>query len=282
MRTIAITRAVSASINDCELTHVSRIPIDFERAREQHRAYESCLAALGCEVRWIPADDRYPDAVFIEDTAIVLDELAVLTRPGAESRRGEVDAVADVLRDDRTLARIGAPGTIDGGDVLRLDRVIYVGRTPRTNDGGIDKLREIVAPYGYSVVAVAVDGCLHLKSAVTRVAADALLMNRGWVSPALFKEWRIIDVDESEPAAANALLIGESVIFPEELARTRRRLEAYGIDVRPVPASELAKAEGGVTCCSLVVELSGLQRPGELVITEDDAGRHCVRADELE
>ena len=253
MKTLAITRAVSASINDCELTHVSRIPIDVERAREQHRAYESCLALLGCEVRQIPVDDRYSDAVFIEDTAIVLDELAVLTRPGAESRRGEVDAVADVLRDYRAVARIDPPGTLDGGDVLRLDRVIYAGRTPRTNDRGIDNLREIVKPYGYSVIAVAVDGCLHLKSAVTRVAGDALLMNRDWVSLALFKDWRIIDVDESEPAAANALRIGDSVIFPEELARTQRRLEAHGFDVRPVPASELAKAEGGVTCCSLIV-----------------------------
>ena len=253
MRTIAITRAVSASINDCELTHVDRVPIDVVRARAQHRAYESCLAALGCEVRRIPVDDRYPDAVFIEDTAIVLDEVAILTRPGAESRRGEVDAVAEVLRGYRTLVNVDAPGTLDGGDVLRLDRVIYVGRTPRTNDRGIDNLREIVAPYGYSVVAVPVDGCLHLKSAVTRVAADALLINRDWVSPALFNGWRLIDVDE--PSAANALLIGESVIFPEELARTRRRLETQGIDVRAVPASELAKAEGGVTCCSLIVQL---------------------------
>src|SRR3954454_6785167 len=152
MGTIAITRAVSASINDCELTHVTRIPIDVERAREQHRAYESCLADAGCEVRRIPADDGYPDAVFIEDTAIVLDELAVLTRPGAESRRGEVDAVAAVLGEYRTLVRIEAPATIDGGDVLQLDDVLYVGRTPRTNDAGIVQLRELIAPYGYRVI----------------------------------------------------------------------------------------------------------------------------------
>jgi dimethylargininase len=157
------------------------------------------------------------------------------------------------LRDYRTLARITEPGTLDGGDVLQLDRVLYVGRTPRTNDRGIDQLREIVALYGYRVLAVPVDGCLHLKSAVTRVAADALLMNREWVPATLFHDWRIIDVDGSEPAAANALLIGESVIFPEEFPRTRRRLEDASIDVRPVPASELALAEGGVTCCSLII-----------------------------
>jgi dimethylargininase len=253
MNMIAFTRAVSESINLCELTHAARTPIDVARAREQHRAYESCLASLGCEIRQIPEDDRYPDAVFIEDTAIVLDELAVLTRPGAESRRGEVDAVANVLREYRGLARIQEPGTIDGGDVLLLDRVLYAGRTPRTNVRGIDNLRELVAPHGYRVEAVTVDGCLHLKSAVTRIGSDALLMNRHWVSPAQFSDWRIIDVDDSEPAAANALRIGESVVFPEELARTRRKLEAERIDVRPVPASELALAEGGVTCCSLIL-----------------------------
>jgi len=253
MSILAITRAVSASINRCELTHAPRTPIDVVRARDQHRSYESCLAALGCEIRQIPADDRYPDAVFIEDTAVVLDELAILTRPGAESRRGEVDAVADVLRPYRPFVRIEEPGTLDGGDVLLLDRVLYAGRTPRTNTRGIDNLRELVAAHGYRVEAVAVDGCLHLKSAVTRVSSNALLMNRDWVSPAQFNGWRIIDVDPSEPFAANALRIDESVVFPEELVRTRRRLEGEGIDVRPVPASELALAEGGVTCCSLIL-----------------------------
>jgi dimethylargininase len=250
--TIAITRGVSATINDCELTHVARTPIDVALAREQHDAYESALAALGCDIRRIPADDRYPDAVFIEDTAIVLDELAVITRPGAESRRGELDAVAAILGDYRTVARIEAPATIDGGDVLQLDNVLYVGRTPRTNDEGIAQLREIIAPHGYRVVGVEVDGCLHLKSAVTRVGADALLMNPRWVSPSFFDGWRIIDVDDAEPAAANALRKGNNVIYPQELSRTRRKLEAEGIEVIAVPASELAKAEGGVTCCSLI------------------------------
>jgi len=250
--TIAITRGVSATINDCELTHVARTAIDVGVAREQHAAYESCLAALGCEIRRIPPDDRYPDAVFIEDTAIVLGEIAVITRPGAESRRGELDAVAAILGEYRPLVRIDAPATIDGGDVLQLDDVLYVGRTPRTNDEGIAQLCELIAPYGYRVVGVGIDGCLHLKSAVTRVGADALLMNRNWVSPSAFRRWRIIDVDDAEPAAANALRIGERVIFPQELPRTRRKLEAEGIEVTVVPAGELAKAEGGVTCCSLI------------------------------
>lgn len=251
---IAITRAVSASIGRCELTHAARTSIDLERAREQHRAYESSLVSLGCEVRQIAEDDRYPDAVFIEDTAIVLDELAIVTRPGALSRRGEVEAVAEMLRGYRTVASIEEPATLDGGDVLQLDRVLYAGCSLRTTSRGIDNLRELVAPHGYRVEAVTVEGCLHLKSAVTRVSGDALLMNRAWLPPASFADWRVIEVDPSEPAAANALRIGDSVVFPEELTRTRRRLEAEGIDVRPVPASELAKAEGGVTCCSLILQ----------------------------
>jgi dimethylargininase len=251
---IAITRGVSATIDACELTHMTRTPIDVALAREQHAAYESCLASLGCEIRRIPADDRYPDAVFIEDMAIVLDELAVMTRPGAETRRGELDAVEAVLADYRTLVRVEAPATIDGGDVLQLDDVLYVGRTLRTTEAGIAQLRQVIAPYGYRVFGVDVDGCLHLKSAVTRVGADTLLMNRRWISPSIFDGWRIIDVDDAEPSAANALRIGERVIFPEELPRTRRKLEAEGIEVIAVPAGELAKAEGGVSCCNLIVK----------------------------
>jgi dimethylargininase len=251
---IAITRGVSATIDSCELTHLTRSPIDVALAREQHAAYESALTSLGCEIRRVPADDRYPDAVFIEDTAIVLGELAVITCPGAESRRGELDAVAAVLGDYRSLVRIEVPATIDGGDVLQLDDVLYVGRTPRTNDDGIAQLRALIASYGYRVVGVDVDGCLHLKSAVTRVAANAVLVNRRWIDSSIFDGWRIVDIDDSEPSAANALRIGESVIFPAESTRTRRKLEAEGIAVIAVPAGELAKAEGGVTCCSLIVK----------------------------
>jgi len=253
---VAITRGVSSSINQCELTHLPRDPIDVERARSQHRAYEACLLSLGCELRRLPVDERYPDAVFVEDTAIVLDEIAIRTRPGAVSRRGEVSAVAEILSEYRTIVRLCEPATLDGGDVLLLHRTLYIGRTPRTSDAGIAQVRELVEPYGYRVVGVPVNGCLHLKSAVTGVGEDVLLMNRRWVPPEIFGDgWRILDVDESEPSAANALRVGDSVIFPEELSRTRKRLEEAGIDVRPVPSSELARAEGGVTCCSVIVRL---------------------------
>lgn len=251
-RRIALTRDISPALRDCELTHLAREPIDVERARRQHDAYERALAGLGCAVRRLPAGPEMPDSVFIEDVAVVLDEVAVITRPGAESRRAETPAVANALAAYRPLLRIEAPGTLDGGDVLVADRTVFVGRSARTNDAGIEQLRGALADFGYAVRAVAVDGCLHLKTAVTCVGDGRLLINRDWIPAEAFAGWELIDVDPGEPFAANALRIGGRIVYPDAFPRTRARLEARGVDIVPVPADELAKAEGGVTCCSLV------------------------------
>lgn len=244
---IAVIRAVSPSIASCELTHLQREPIDYERAVAQHQAYADLLVSLGCEVIEIAADPAYPDCVFIEDTAIVLDDLAVMTRPGAESRRGEVSAVADVLAQYRRLEWCEAPATIDGGDVLVLDDRIYVGLSARTNTFAVEQLLRYTER---EVIPVRVDGCLHLKSAITRVAKDTLLVNRAWIDVAPFDEWKLIDVDPREPFAANALLLEDVIVYPDMFPRTLAKLPG---DVRTVDASELAKAEGGVTCCVLGV-----------------------------
>lgn len=249
---IALTRAVSASIGQCELTHIERQPIDLELARAQHHQYETCLAALGCDVIRLPAEDALPDAVFVEDTAIVLDELAIITRPGAVMRQAETPAIAQSLALYRTLHPIQEPGTLDGGDVLRLGRELFVGLSGRSNPEAIEQLRRVLHPWGYTVRGAPVSGCLHLKSAVTQVAADTLLLNPAWVDPQLFATWRIITVDPNEPAAANALLIGGRVVYPASYPATRRRLAEHGIEVRTVDVSELTKAEGAVTCCSLI------------------------------
>ena len=249
---IAITRAVSAGIAACELTHLERQAIDLDRARAQHRAYEEALARAGCRVESLPALDDLPDSVFVEDVAVVLDEIAVLTRPGAESRLPETAQMAPVLSNYRRVTFIQAPGTLDGGDVLRLGRRIYVGRSGRSDDGGIEQLRAVVWPYGYTVTAVPVTGCLHLKSAVTEVAPGVVLVNPAWVEAAAFGDVRVMEIDADEPYAANGLLVGNRLIYPTSFPRTRRRLEAAGIDVDAVDVSELQKAEGAVTCCSLV------------------------------
>lgn len=252
MNMIALTREISDALAECELTHLAREPIDVARARRQHEAYEQALAGLGCTVQRLEAAADMPDSVFIEDTAVVLDEVAVITRPGAASRRAETAAVADALAPHRRLVRLEAPARLDGGDVLVVDRTVFVGKSERTNMTGIRQLRDALRRYGYEVRAVKVNGCLHLKTAVTAVADGVLLINREWAPAKEFEGWELVDVDPAEPFGANALRIGDAVIYPDAFPLTRARLEARGVTVVPVPADELAKAEGGVTCCSLV------------------------------
>lgn len=251
---IAITRPVSASLARCELTHITREPIDVMRAIAQHSAYEALLDSLGADIVRAPAAPLFPDAVFVEDIAIVLDEVAVMTCPGAKSRRGESDGVAAVLREYRSLVSMRSPATLDGGDVLRLDRTLFVGRSSRTTDDGIAQLRALVAPHDYEVVAVEFSGCLHLKSAVTAIGDWRLLLNPGWVPAAAFPGAGVVEVDPGEPHGANALLINDAVVHSSQFPRTGERLVADGLRVEPIDYSEFAKAEGGVTCCSLILD----------------------------
>jgi len=252
---------VSPAIGRCELSYLGREPIDVALAERQHLAYERCLADLGCAVTSLPSEPALPDSVFVEDTAIVLDELAVVTRPGAVSRRPETASVAAALAPWRALLHLGPPGTLDGGDVLVVGRRIFVGRSLRSDEAGCGQLRDLLGPRGYAVVPVPVRGCLHLKSAVTALPGDRLLANRSWVDVTAFAGLGIIDVDPAEPHAANALRIGDSVVFPAAFERTRRRLEGAGIGVVSVDVSELARAEGAVTCCSLVFATAAGEAP---------------------
>jgi len=251
---IAITREVSPSIINCELTHLARQPIDVELARLQHSQYEICLSALGYKVQQLPAAAEMPDSVFVEDIAVVLDEVAVITRPGASSRRLEIPAVAAALGSYRRLIRITPNATLDGGDVLQIGRVLYVGLSGRTNLTGVKQFSRVVKPFGYTVKPVQFGGCLHLKSAVTRVAPDTLLVNPDWVDSGQFGRLNVLKVDSTEPLAANALLLEGRVIFPSSHAATSQILERAGVRVHTIDISELAKAEGGVTCCSLIFD----------------------------
>ena len=249
----ALTRAVSSSIAHCQLTHVERVPIDVARARAQHLEYERTLERAGCTLVRLGELPDAPDAVFVEDTAIVLDEVAVMMRPGAAARRLEVDPMASALAAFRPLVWITEPGTMDGGDVLRLGRTLYVGLTTRSNADGIAQLRAAVAPHGYSVRGVPVSGALHLKTAVTQVSAGEILVNPEWVDPRTFDGYTPVAVDPTEPFSANAVLLDGGVIHSTAFPRTQELLSRRGIRVFGVDASELAKAEGGVTCCSLLV-----------------------------
>jgi dimethylargininase len=249
---IAVTREVSPALGDCELSYVPREAIDVARAGTQHRDYQRALEILGCRLLTLPAEPGLPDSVFVEDVAIVLDEVAVLTRPGALSRRAEVASVAEVLRGYRPVLAIAAPGTLDGGDVLRVGRTLYVGESARSNAQGIAQLRELLADHGYAVQGVPTRGCLHLKSAVTQLGDGTLLLQPEWVDRDRFADFQVIEVDPAEPHAANVLRIGDALVMPASFPRTRQRLLDAGFHVMAVDVSELQKAEGAVTCCSLV------------------------------
>lgn len=250
----ALTRHVSPSLGNCQLSFVERSPIDVARANAQHQAYQAALVALGCEPIVLPAEADFPDAVFVEDVALVTDELAVMTRPGAASRREEGTAVAAALAPFRPLRRIEEPGTLDGGDILRIGRQIFVGRSGRSNSAAIDQLRELLGDYGYVVRGLPITGCLHLKSAVTEVAEGVLLVQPRWLDRSLLAEFEQIEVDPAEEHAANALRVGRGVIYPANFPRTAERLDKAGIPLTTVDLSELQKAEGAVTCCSLIFE----------------------------
>ena len=254
MALTAITRELNTAIGNCELTFLPRAGIDVDLALQQHKDYQEVLRMLGCQIVSLPTETGLADSVFIEDTAVVLDEIAVICRPGVASRRAEVANVDRTLQQYRELWRIEPPGTLDGGDVMVAGNVIFAGLSTRSNESGIGQLRTIVADYGYSVIPVETTHCLHLKSAVSRIAPGTLLINPDWVDSSVFEDYELVTIDREETAAANALPVGQMLIYPSAFPRTRDKLIANGFDVAEVDVSELQKAEGAVTCCSLILD----------------------------
>lgn len=237
-----------ASINRCELTYHARVPIDVARARLQHAEYQRILAAHGCEVIELPEMPELADSVFVEDAAVVFDECAVITRPGAESRRAEIPSIRAALAGYRTLFEISAPGTLDGGDVLCIGRRTFVGVSTRTNREAIDQLRGILAPFGHEVIPVEVKSSLHLKSVVTAVTDDLIMIDAQQIDAGIF-DTRYMAVPAE---AANMLRLGDTILCPAIAVPVAARLEAEGLNVQLVDNSELAKAEAALTCCSLI------------------------------
>jgi dimethylargininase len=251
---VAITRAVPPTLARCELTHLEREPIDLERASAQHAAYVSLLRSLGLEVVELPADPALPDCCFVEDVAVVLDEVALLAMPGVASRRGEIPAVAEALARFRPIATTALPATLEGGDVLRIGRALYVGRSARTNAKGIARLAAVAEPAGYRVVEVNVTGCLHLKSAVTALDHGRILANPAWIDIGPFRGMDVLEVAPEEPGAANVLRVEGLVIAHPGFPRTLDRIAAKGYAIRPLDVSEFLKAEAALTCKSLLLK----------------------------
>lgn len=248
----AITHVPSLGLEGGERTYIGHEPIDAQLALRQHAGYCDALRACGAEVLTLDLYRDHPDCVFVEDTAIVLDEVGVLMSMGAESRRGEVAGIEPALRDFRKLERVRLPATIDGGDVVRSGRSLYVGASPRTNAEGINELRAVVKPYGYSVTAIPVRECLHLKTACSALPDGRFLVNSKWIDASPLPAGSTVEVPEDEPWAADVLVIDSTIIASDAFPETARRLEAHAARVIPVSVSEFAKAEGGVTCMSLV------------------------------
>jgi dimethylargininase len=254
----ALTRAVSPTLGSCELTCLPRQEIDIDRAIEQHREYERCLAELGLRVISLPAEPGLPDATFVEDPLVVLDELAIVTRMGAASRRAESDSLASAISAFRPLHRLREPGTLEGGDVMRVGRDIFVGLSRRTNEAGIGQLNAEVESFGYRVHAVEVRGCLHLKSACCALGdlgESTILVNPAWLDLSAFHDFRIIDVAEDEPGAANVLRIGDTVLMAAAFPNTEQILRREGFRIRTVDISELMKAEAAITCSSVIFNI---------------------------
>ena len=250
----ALVRQVSPAMNRCELEYLDRREIDVAKAAAEHHAYAQFLAEMGASVVTLPAQSDLPDSVFVEDPAVVVDEVAVINRTGALSRRREAESLAEALAPYRPLRRIEEPATLEGGDVLRIGRKIFVGASARTNAAGIEQLRRELAPFGYTVEPVEVRRCLHLKSAVTYLGGDAVIVNRKLIDTAPLESFRMIDVAPGEPGAANTLTLGGVVLVPAAYPATGAILERAGFRVRALDIGELMKAEAGLTCSSLIFE----------------------------
>lgn len=254
----AITRRPSPELERCQLTFLPRQKIDFKRACRQHRAYRGALAAAGADVRVLEENPSLPDSVFVEDTAVVLDEVAVVTQPSAPARRPEVELVENDLAGLRPLQKISPPARLEGGDVLRIGKKIYVGLSKRTDGRGAAALAEIVRPFGYRVYPVGIRGCLHLKTAVTALDTDTLLVNPDWIQdfPADGGRYKMIGVAAGEPFAANVLRVNQTLFIHSGFRRTIEKLGRSGFRAELLDISEFLKAEAGLTCLSLIFSRS--------------------------
>lgn len=248
----AITRLPLERLEGHELGFRPRVTVDAARAATQHAEYRAALGELGFEVLALPPLAGHPDAVFVEDVALVLEGVAVLARPACPSRRGEVAALEPELAGRARLARIEPPATLEGGDVLAVEDVLYTGQSGRTDHAGLKQLAHLVLEHGYRVKAVGVAGCLHLRTGCTWLDGETLLANPGWVQLERFGPGRrVIPVAPGEPFGANAISVGGRVLLSAAAPRTARRVSAAGFEVLLVDLSELEKMEGGPTCLSL-------------------------------
>jgi dimethylargininase len=248
----AIVREVPATFDRCIQPLKNHENIDVGVAVEQHQAYCRALESAGLTLTRVPADDRFPDCCFVEDPALVIGDLRLITRMGAPSRRGEGEGLAGHLGWGQEVARMREPATLEGGDVLVIDRRVYVGRTDRTNEAGITALWELAGRAGYEVVPVKMGNILHLKSVVAHLGEGLLVVAPGGWDASLFDAYERIEVPAAESYAANCRAVNDLVLIPAGHPRTREAIAAAGLETVEVATTEFAKAGGGVSCLSIV------------------------------
>jgi dimethylargininase len=253
VKTVAIVRGVSAGFARALAAVPPDPPIDVARARAQHAGYVAALRRAGAEVIELPADDALPDCCFVEDTAVIAGGVALLARPGAPARQAEPAAVRAALAARLPVHEMTAPATLDGGDCLRLGRRLHVGRSARTSAAGAARAREVFAPAGVEVIEVPVEGALHLKSVCSPLGDDVVLVAEGALPPGTFAGAREIVVPAAEAPAANAVVIGRTALVAAGFPETARLVAAAGFEVIPVDTSEMRKADGALTCLSILV-----------------------------
>lgn len=217
----------------------------------QHSAYIDTLRTLGLEVMVLPPLPGFPDAYFVEDAAVVTPTIAVITRPGAPSRRGEVASIESALARLLPIARIEPPGTIEGGDVLRVGNRFFIGLSDRTHEDGARQLVRILDKHGFEGLLVPVGAGLHLKSSINSLGGDHLVVAAGFVPGSAFAEYDLLVLDPGDDYAANTLCVNGTLLVPAGFPRARRRLERRGLPIREVATSEMRKMDGGLTCLSL-------------------------------
>lgn len=253
-RGVALVRSPGPRLAEGIVTHLARTPIDVNVARRQHDAYVAALTSHGWATRVVAPADSSPDSVFVEDTVVVCEDLAIITRPGAPTRRPETEGVEEVVRDlGLSVHRIEAPGTLDGGDVLQVGRTVYVGRSTRTTDEGIRQLERILSRLGRTVIIVAVDKVLHLKSAITALPDGTFLTWGELIDTSPFPAVRAVP---EEPGAHVVPLGGNDVLIAASATRTARLLAQLGYTPVAVDIDEFERLEGCVTCLSVLVPAS--------------------------
>jgi len=251
---IALTRRPAFALVNCEVGYTPHQEINLHLAFHQHEAYCRTLRQMGVAVEVLPPEEMYPDSVFIEDNAIILDELAVVTSMGIPSRQGEPALLFPVLARHRRLVTIAPPATIEGGDVLRMGKRLYVGVSTRTNRAGVEALRAIAEPLGYGVTPIGIRECLHLKTACTSLDDKTLLVNPAWLDSDALGPFRLLHVPAEEPFGANVLRLPGGVLVQTSSPLTCDVIESQGFATTCVDLGEFAKADAGLTCLSLLIE----------------------------